>query len=289
MFHSMNDLGTGLFQRKTGRLFMTRKIGLWILAFIITVASAVYQKKTGPTYPLSGRVDLAGTPIEYKLLRSHDVGDQPVTIKVADSNVHAALVYRRYNSVDDWTRKELTQDKDVLQSSLPHQPPAGKLEYFIELRKGEQALRLPANGQVITRFKGFVPLVVLLPHIIFMFAAMFLSTRAALAAMFGSTRLREYALWTVGLLFLGGMIFGPLVQKYAFGAYWTGFPFGYDLTDNKTLIALLAWLVALWATYKRPKSQGWVIAAAIVTMTIFMIPHSLLGSELDYSKIPAGQ
>ena len=38
---------------------------------------------------------------------------------------------------------------------------------------------------------------------------------------------------------LGGMILGPIVQKYAFGAYWTGIPFGHDLTDAKNLVDAL--------------------------------------------------
>ena len=37
------------------------------------------------------------------------------------------------------------------------------------------------------------------------------------------------------------------VQKAAFGAYWTGFPFGYDLTDNKTVLMWLAWVLAALA------------------------------------------
>jgi len=32
------------------------------------------------------------------------------------------------------------------------------------------------------------------------------------------------------------------VQHYAFGQLWTGVPFGWDLTDNKTLLAALAWV-----------------------------------------------
>ena len=41
------------------------------------------------------------------------------------------------------------------------------------------------------------------------------------------------------------MILGPIVQYYAFGDLWTGIPFGWDLTDNKTLIALIFWILAV--------------------------------------------
>jgi len=85
------------------------------------------------------------------------------------------------------------------------------------------------------------------------------------------------------------MIFGPLVQEYAFGDLWTGFPFGYDLTDNKTLIALIGWLAALWAMYKSPHPKRWILIAAAVTLVVFVIPHSLFGTELDYSQTPVGR
>jgi hypothetical protein len=81
------------------------------------------------------------------------------------------------------------------------------------------------------------------------------------------------------------MILGPLVQKYAFGALWTGFPFGYDLTDNKTLIAFLGWIAAWIAGRKGKPARGWVLGASILLLVVYLIPHSLFGSELDYSKI----
>ena len=76
------------------------------------------------------------------------------------------------------------------------------------------------------------------------------------------------------------MIFGPLVQFHAFGEYWTGIPFGWDLTDNKTLIAFLFWLLAVSGNWKREKPSLTILAAAIMLM-IFSIPHSMFGSELD--------
>ena len=32
--------------------------------------------------------------------------------------------------------------------------------------------------------------------------------------------------------------------------------------------------------------RGWILFAAIVMLVIYLIPHSLLGSELDYTKMP---
>jgi hypothetical protein len=99
-------------------------------------------------------------------------------------------------------------------------------------------------------------------------------------------RTRKYALWTVILLFVGGFILGPLIQKLSFGAWWTGFPLGFDLTDNKTLIAFLGWLVALLVGGKGRNARWFVLAAAVLMLVVYLIPHSLLGSELDYTKVP---
>jgi len=77
------------------------------------------------------------------------------------------------------------------------------------------------------------------------------------------------------------MILGPIVQKYAFGDLWTGFPFGYDLTDNKVLIAVVFWVAAF---FLKKKSKWWVLAAAVIMLIIYLIPHSVLGSELDYDS-----
>jgi hypothetical protein len=80
---------------------------------------------------------------------------------------------------------------------------------------------------------------------------------------------------------------GPLVQHAAFGPWWTGFPFGTDLTDNKTLLSFLFFLVAL-ATLKW-KYNKWVTLLAILFMVVvFTIPHSSLGSEYDYSTQQIG-
>jgi hypothetical protein len=78
------------------------------------------------------------------------------------------------------------------------------------------------------------------------------------------------------------MILGPVVQKYAFGAYWTGWPWGTDLTDNKTAVAWLLW-VAAFVTHRLGKDvTKLATVAALVTLLVYLIPHSMFGSELKY-------
>ena len=50
---------------------------LWIIAIVVTIGSAVYQRMTGPTYPARGHVVLGGDAIDFRLERSHETtGDQ---------------------------------------------------------------------------------------------------------------------------------------------------------------------------------------------------------------------
>ena len=123
----------------------------------------------------------------------------------------------------------------------------------------------------------------------FMIVGMLLSTRTGLEALRKGTNIKTYVYLTFAFLFIGGMILGPVVQKYAFDAYWTGFPFGKDLTDNKTLIAMISWVIAIFALLKNKRARGWIFAASLITLIIYLIPHSMMGSELDYSKMDAEQ
>ncbi|MDT8322525.1 MAG: hypothetical protein RRA94_00335 [Bacteroidota bacterium] len=271
---------------------MARSILLWILALLITLASAYYQRKTGPTYPVDGSVAVGDATVHYSLTRSHGGdGDQTVPFRSDLAGVEGEIVYRRYKTDDAWRRAALTAEGDSLFATLPHQPPAGKLEYFVELERDGALVRVPDHESVVTRFKGAVPAGALIPHVIAMFLAMFISTRAGLEALRREGRPRLQAIAGIVFLIIGGFIFGPIVQKYAFGEYWTGFPYGTDLTDNKTLIALLAWLIAMAAIWKKdalrthPARRWFVVAASVVMLLIFLIPHSMMGSEIDYKEM----
>ena len=138
---------------------------------------------------------------------------------------------------------------------------------------------------MVIRFKGDVPIVVLLLHIIAMFMSMLLSTRAGAEALFSRDKSYKFALWTTGLFIIGGIIFGPIVQYYAFGSFWSGWPIGSDLTDNKTAVALIGWLVALWRGRNVKTGRKWFIIAAVLQLLVFLIPHSLFGSELVYTSM----
>lgn len=264
---------------------MKRSTLLWIIAIVLTILTAIYQRVTGPTYPLSGSALLENHKISYKLDRSHPgESDHTINIQTNDQNITGKLYWKRFKTNDEWTIQDMKFIGKNLTGVLPHQPKAGKLVYKIVLSKDDKQITIP-DEPVVIRFRGDVPVAVIIPHVILIFLAMLFSTRTGLEFFNKQPDYKKLAYWTFAFLILGGMIFGPIMQKYSFGEFWTGIPFGIDLTDNKTLIAVIGWIIALIALKKSSKPQKWIIFASVLMFFIYLIPHSVLGSELDYNKL----
>jgi len=256
----------------------------FLVALFVTLASAVWQRLTGPTYPLSGHVVLGGNEIRLKVDRSHaGGGDQPVRVNAPDPMVTGTLAFRRTPSKEALSFLQMRREGNDLVSALPHQPPAGKLEFQIRLSRGIETVLYPPRPAV-TRFKEDVPPAILVPHIAAMFAAMLFSTAAGLAALVRGVPLRWLTLMTLLLIVAGGFVLGPLVQKAAFGTYWTGIPFGWDLTDNKTLLAGLFWAAAALRQRGGRPARVAVALASLATLAVFVIPHSTWGSEIRWDS-----
>jgi hypothetical protein len=261
-----------------------RNLYIWIIAIIITLASVYYQRITGPSYPLKGEANINGKELHYNLERSHSSSeDFKLRIEINDSLITGNVRWMRYKSYDEWVSIPMVNKDGALEAVIPKQPPAGKILYYVELHSGNQIIPLNIKP-VIMRFRGDVPSGILIPHILCMFIMMFLSTRTGLEFFSNTPRYKIYTFLTLAFVIAGGLIMGPITQKFAFGEYWTGVPFGFDLTDNKTLIAFIAWIVALWSIYKSKNPGRWILAAAVITLLVFLIPHSVLGSEIDYRK-----
>ncbi len=255
---------------------MKKQITFWSLAFLITIASAVYQRITGPTYPLTGEISIDGKLIKYKLERSHSTTENYlIKIETSDSSIKGKLFWRTFNSIGQFNSVEMSSGK-TLQAELPKQQRLEKLEYYIELYKDNSSVKIPAaNRTVVIRFKDDVPAVILVPHIIAMFLAMMLSTRTGLEFFSKEPKLNKLSLWTVIVLFIGGFPLGFAMNGFAFGDVWGGWPFGNDVTDNKTQAAFIVWLAAFYMVRKNKNPKLAVLIAALVMLIVYMIPHSL--------------
>jgi len=267
-----------------------KNVLLWFFVIIITLFFFFLQRLTGPTYPFSGDIKVSKkVHINYKMLRS-DTNEEDSKIKIKDYGKidEAYLYFRRHKTKDKWKKVRFKRSNNNIVAFLPAQPPAGKLDYYVNLYVDGIKKRIPEQKKFITiRFKGKVPAVFLLIHVVFMFFSLLFSVRAFFEAFRKDKKyLKKYVKLTFWTLVIGGFLFGGIVQTYAFGTFWAGIPFGFDLTDNKTLIAFIGWLIALLKT-NRDEEQGrkWVIGVFVLMSIIYLVPHSTLGSSLDYSKM----
>jgi hypothetical protein len=255
---------------------------LWTIAFILTLVLAVYQRLSGPTYSLRGSFEVDGETIRFRLPRS-GTSHEPLAVRIAApaSGLQFRLHHRRFPLIagEEWTVLPMGEKDGAFEALVPGQPAAGKVAYKIEASAAGKTSWLNNGQPVVARFKNAVPAWLLIAHVLFMFAGMLLAFRAGLGALLQEKAWPRLTAWTLGVTVAGGLVLGPIVQKIAFGAYWTGFPLGGDLTDSKTLFVALFWLAA---HLLRKKGRWWTVLATVLMVGVYLIPHSVLGSELDY-------
>jgi hypothetical protein len=280
-----------------------RSVFLWILALALTLGCVAYQDKTGPTYPLEGGLETAAGPVSFKFLRSETIGRDLalVLLDPVPEGVGGYVKYRRFKSNDEWSstpmrrgefefsrrgRAETVTGVGVTLPSLEER--AGKYEFFVYIDDGEgEPVSVTGEATIYARYKAPVPTPALIAHIVVIFASMIIAIRAVLEALVNGSF--KWMLWaTLGSLLLGGFIFGPLVQWYAFGVWWSGVPYDIDWTDNKVLVELVFWLIAAFLNRGGRRCRGAVYLAGVVTLLVYFIPHSVFGSEFDY-RIGAGR
>lgn len=299
---------------------MKRIIIMWLVTLLFTFAFLVWQKISGPTYEVKVDSEVGGVLVHGELLRTHSItGDMPVRLNAGDRTlgnpgVRGTVIWRRYPTDDAWERKPMTYENGQLQTTLPAQPMAGKVEYMVEIQSdaelrhaaytgsitsGEVQIFPPqAKGPAVARFKGDVPGLVLGFHVVCMILGMFFSTGAGLEALTRGRNLLTLSRLAFGFLLVGGLILGPLVQKYAFDAFWTGWPLGQDWTDNKLAVGALVWLVTMLLAARAvkpdaatepkkalpysPAARWAAVVSMLVILVIYGIPHSIHGSTFDY-------
>jgi hypothetical protein len=254
-------------------------INLWVVSILLMLFIGMYQKRTGPSYPIKKKETFGQTAVQYEFSRSSLTGTpQEVKILVNGPSDSAFLMSRLYKADEEWSEVEMKRSGNEFSSFIKDLPAAGKMEYIVKLVVGGKNYFLNGGKAAVIRFRGDVPAFFMIPHIFLMFLAILFGARTGMEAIRKEGNYNWMVVVTLIIVILGGFVFGPIIQKYAFGQLWTGFPFGYDLTDNKILLSIIFWLAAF---FLKKKSKYWVFAAAILMIVIYLIPHSVLGSELD--------
>ncbi|HAH59759.1 MAG TPA: hypothetical protein DCL86_16590, partial [Bacteroidales bacterium] len=125
------------------RLRIKNSTYLWIITLLITLGAAYYQRITGPTQPLRGVKEIGPDKLKYKLIRTFGgPGDAEITINDEKGEYEGSIRFKRYKSYDEWTSMSLKRRDGKLVGYLPHQPPAGKMEYYIIIYQGSKQISL---------------------------------------------------------------------------------------------------------------------------------------------------
>jgi len=257
--------------------------GLWVIAVVIVLGAAAWQRMSDTTRPIQGEVLVSGQTVSYSLL---GVGSssEPIRVSVAaPEEVSGNLRWRAADGEGEGAFQSSTmlRDGEQVVGFLPAQPPGTELEYSLVLAGPSGLTRIPTDGTVPLQIRGPVPGVLLFPHVGILILSMVVGVRAGLGAVWAMPDAGRLSKLTVAGLTVGGMILGPIVLSFAAGSYWTGWPLGSDWRANSLAMMWLVWVVAALAAHGVAEdatdrfARTTVIGAALVTVLVSLVPRSL--------------
>jgi hypothetical protein len=270
-----------------------------VLGFILTVALLGISRRLSTRRPRDLAVDGDGFRLEHRTVTEQVGPGRPdLALSVEGEQALEPVVRYWLGNEEDLQSIAMTGGGDgVWEASLPEFEKGTKIYYAIELlRAGGIAARIPAEHEsfLFIKYKGKVSAVVLTLHILFMFASFYFMVQSfwsCIGIVIGRPWKAEAvrnARWVLISSFIGGWPLGFILNYQAFGPVWEGFPFGYDVTDNKTQIMFVFWLVSLLLVRGSFLGKGEeldmlgargfaaaVIVSFIVSLTLFIVPHSL--------------
>ena len=275
---------------------MARRIIIGIVLTLVLLLAAWQLSTRGPVDMVA---EGAGLKIVHRTVTEQVGPGQPrLTVRVEPAESLAVVV--RWVSATSGGIEErgmIRAARDIYECSLPDLGRGARIRYWViatSARGGEVRLPKNADGAVLLKFKGNASDAVLGAHVACMFGAFFfmvMSLFGAIGIIRGpedKTRTVRSAQWVLILSFIGGCPLGFLLNYQTFGVIWEGYPFGYDVTDNKTQILFVFWLVSLllvWGSFTGTgehrdrlgrKAFAWAILVSFfVSLALFILPHSV--------------
>ena len=270
-----------------------------IIGIILTVALLGLSRRLSMRRPHDLSVEGDGFRVEHRTVTEQvGPGNPEVVVHVKGERALEPIVRYRVGSDGGIETVAMTGNgAGIRRAELPGYDKGTKIHYAIELLDdGNTVARIPENGEssLYIRYKGEVSSVVLILHIIFMFASFYFMIQAlwsAVGVLAGRSWKGEavrHAIWVLLSSFIGGWPLGFILNYQAFGVVWEGFPFGYDITDNKTQIMFVFWLVSMLLVRGSLTGKGEerdvlgprgfaaaVIVSFVVSLLLFIVPHSL--------------
>jgi len=211
--------------------------------------------------PWDSRFNIEHTPLkDTKDIRG------PYTVKArisaaTDLQLAPGGAVLHYTS-DGWMTEEtvvMVERDGHFSGGIPGTKENLEFSYFIEARASDgNSTQSPGYAPAcsysfkVLASKRVTP-VLLWAHVVVIIGGLGIMVAAALAGLVQLARRRErdldrvvkYTGISAGLVFLGGFPLGWAVALQRYEVAWTGLPFGWDITDNKTLVIMLMWIGAV--------------------------------------------
>lgn len=272
---------------------MARRI---IAGLVLTLVLLVGTRELSKRDPVDAVAEGFGMKLGHRTLTEHSGTGQPrIRVRLDPmQNVGMIACYRFRGSDKVEYTSLFSFEENWFEGHLPNFGKGTRLEYWIRAvnTKGEM-LRVPSSPATL-KYKGKVSESVLVAHIAFMFAAFFfmvMSLFGAIRILRGQEGKRSTvaaARWVLVMSLIGGWPLGFILNRQAFGTLWEGYPFGYDITDNKTQVMFVLWLASLLLVRGSFLGRGEekdrlgarpfayvIIASFLVSLVLFILPHSI--------------
>lgn len=269
-----------------------------ILGFILTMVLLWVSRELSTRKPHDLAVERDGYRIEHRTVTEQVGPGGPELSLTVKGEVFEPVVRYSVGKGEALRTVVMTDEGGGMwRAALLEFEKGTKIYYAFELlRNGEKAARIPEKKEsfLFIKYKGKVSAVVLIMHILFMFLSFYFMVQSlwsAIGILAGYAWKAEAvanARWVLISSFIGGWPLGFILNYQAFGVAWEGFPFGYDVTDNKTQIMFVFWFVSLLLVRgsflgrgeERDTLGARGLAAAllisfIVSLLLFIVPHSL--------------
>jgi hypothetical protein len=270
-----------------------------IVAALITIVVLSAARRLTFGRPTDIGIDREGLGVRHRTVTEHIGPGRPVVeVHVTPTEgVSVSAVYRVQRHGEPREISLERSENGLFRASLPELGKGSRLRYAIIVSApGGVSIRIPERPDryVLLKYKGKVSTAVLTAHIACMFGSFFFMILSLFAAirilrgLEGKAATVRAARWALTLSFVGGWPLGFVLNREAFGTIWEGYPFGYDVTDNKTQIMFVFWLVSLLLVrgsfFGRGEAadtlgaRGFarvIIASFIVSLALFILPHSL--------------
>lgn len=216
------------------------------------------------------------------------------------TEIEADVLYRALGTEAFDTVGMSEISKGVWSARLPAKEKGDRLYYGFRLSRtafheqGGSSTLTDETGYYLIKYKGEVSVTVLVLHILCMFAAFFFIVEAIIGAfaMLIYKDNKEFTVaqtrWVLLFSFLGGVPLGFVLNSQRFGPLWEAVPFGTDVTDNKTQLIIIIWIILAALSWKSfacrrtgrdaigPGAYAIaVIIASVLSLFLYLVPHSL--------------